>query len=293
MRIARCLRAQIRPCLAAVADWLLPAAAVGRLRVLRERVRPRPYPEREVEHTYGSRAFRVLIRSGYAECYDADWPDLPEIQALRRGRLREGAVVFNLGANHGVIAMMLADAVGSTGRVVALEASRLDAEAAATNARMNGLEQMEVLHAAAARSTGMVEFGTRGAVDDGSGRYGRISVPAWSLSSLAETYGTPDVVYMDVEGFEGDVLAGAGALLAEPVDWFVEVHGEAALGQYGSSVAAVLGRFDRSRHDLLVGADRLMRVHGEERLVSMTEFAPLDDEGPPADRFFLLALTHA
>jgi hypothetical protein len=65
-----------------------------------------------VEGSYGASTFKVLIGSPYGERYDADWPALSEIEVLRGSRLQSGSRAFNLGANHGVMAMMLADAVG-------------------------------------------------------------------------------------------------------------------------------------------------------------------------------------
>lgn len=99
----------------------------------------------------------MLIGSPYGERYDADWPALPAIEVLRRSRLQPGSRAFNLGANHGVMAMMLADAVGPAGSVIALEADARYAELAARNAALNGLEQPPACArrwpAAAARSS--------------------------------------------------------------------------------------------------------------------------------------------
>ena len=67
--------------------------------------------------------------------YDQDWPPPAEIGVLsERGRLREGARVFDVGAHQGVVAMMLGDLVGAAGRVVAVEATPHNAEVAGRNA---------------------------------------------------------------------------------------------------------------------------------------------------------------
>lgn len=276
----------------ALADILLPARVAGRLRVAKAAWTSRRYPRRIVEHRYGGRTFKVLIGSPYGERYDADWSPLAEIEVLRGSRLQPGARVFNLGANHGVVAMMLADAVGPAGRVIALEADARDAEVAARNAALNGLEQLTCLHAAVARHSGTIGFSAAMRVDEGTGRWGRTRTPAWSIDDLAVAHGAPDVVFMDVEGFEAEALAGATQTLAAGPDWFVEVHGDQMLPLYGATVTDVVGGFDPARYTLLGAQDRLVRS-GSGEVTSATTFEPLDPAKASRDRFLLIALSRS
>jgi FkbM family methyltransferase len=268
---------------------LLPPRAQGRARTLSQRVRRARFGSRVVEHDYGGHRMRVEICSGYGLMYDRDWPEPEEIAELRRRRLGPGASVFNLGANHGVIALMLANAVGPTGRVVALEANPYDARTAARNARLNGVDQLTCVNAAVAAETGEVSFALGGEVDDGTGRFGAVKVPALSIDDLASRHGTPDVVVMDVEGYELEALAGAQRTLEERPDWFVEVHGEEAIGRYGGSVADVVETFVSRGYECLVAEDRLCYVR--DRLVSLTRFHPLEEADGivTRGRFFLIA----
>jgi FkbM family methyltransferase len=267
---------------------MLPAAVAGRLRAARARRAAEHYPRRVVEHRYAGATFRVVIGTPYGERYDADWADLPELAVLRGSRLQPGARVLNLGANHGVIALMLADAVGRQGQVVALEADPHNASLAIETSRLNDLPQLTCLHGAVARASGSLDFSVAGRVDDGSGRLGRVGVPAWSIDDLAEVHGPPDVVFMDVEGYEAEGLAGAARTLEHRPDWFVEIHGDQDLGDYGASVDDVLAYFDREKYALLAGSGTLMR--GPDGVVIETAtFAPLQ-EPPPRGRFFLIAL---
>ena len=256
-------------------------------------MRQRRYPKRVVRHVYGGHPLDVEIRSGYGETYDRDWPVLGEIAFLERHALGPGARVFDLGANHGVIAMMLARIVGPSGQVVAVEADEWLAEAVTRNAELNQLEQIVSVHAAVAGEDGDVRFGAYGDVDDGSGRFGRTRVPAVTIDSMAARYGPPDVVFMDVEGYELETLRGAQETLSRRPDWFVEVHGGAAgLGRHRASVHQVIEEFTRRDFECHIAADGLAVSAADGRLVSATTFIPLGDNSPrlPETRFFLIAL---
>jgi FkbM family methyltransferase len=270
---------------------LLPPRAQGRARTLSQRVRRARFKPRLVEHDYAGRRLRVEIHSGYGLVYDQDWPELAELELLKRHRLVPGARVFNLGANHGVIALMLADAVGPEGQVVALEANPYDARAAARNAELNDMRQLTCLSAAVGEQSGEIRFGLGGEVDDGTGSGGSVRVPAYSIDDLATRHGSPDVVFMDVEGYEGCALAGAAETLDQRPDWFVEVHGDEAIARYGGSAAEVVETFATRGYECLLAADGLSRLP-DGRLVSMTRFRPLEEaEDLLAEgRFFLVAL---
>ncbi len=273
-----------------IAERSLPASLMRRLRLAKFRRERTRFPERVVSHHYGGRPLRIAIGSPYGERYDRDWEELPEVAFLKRHRLRPGARVFNLGANHGVVALMLADAVGPDGSVVALEAHPSDAAMADRNRRLNQTDQLRCLHAAVARTSGRLTFGLNGEVDDGTARWADQPVPAWSIDDLARDYGVPDVVFMDVEGYEHEALAGAADTLAARPDWFVEVHAGEQLSKYGGSVESVLESFDTAAYELHAAADGLRFFPGGA--TSQTTFAPID-RVPPAvleSRFFLIAI---
>ncbi|MDW8244845.1 MAG: FkbM family methyltransferase [Thermogemmata sp.] len=212
--------------------------------------------------------------------YDHDWPLLPEIVELQKSRLRIGATVFDIGAHHGVVAAMLAMQVGPFGRVIAVEASRHNYLVALKNRDLNGLNQIEVVHAAIADQSGTLMFneGLNGQLDDGTGAGGRVLVKALTLDELAGKYGLPDVVFIDVEGAEHLALSGGRRLLGSDTDFFVEVHVGCGLEKLGGSVADVLSYFPKDRFDLLVRAE------------ADSEFRPLEPHDPLINqRFFLIA----
>lgn len=55
----------------------------------------------------------------------------------------------------------------------------------------------------------------------------RVTAVCVTLDHAAATYGVPDMVVVDVEGFEVQALAGAGELLMSGASWLVEFHTEA------------------------------------------------------------------
>jgi FkbM family methyltransferase len=280
-----------RRTLIAVFEAVLPGWLMGGLRRAKRRAARACFRSRVVRHTYGGKSLAVEIGTPYGEGYDQDWPQLAEIELLRQHRLQPGARVFDLGANHGLIAMMLADVVGPQGVVVAVESGGHEAGLTRRNAARNALEQIVCLRAAVASRSGWASVGVNGEVDDGTGRWGRIRVPAVSIDDLATRWGRPDVVFMDIEGFEGEALLGAKQTLANRPDWFVEVHTGGLLERYGGSIEAILASFPPSDYRRLVARDGL-GYDPKGKFVSVTNFEPLES-APRAllgQRFFLVAL---
>jgi hypothetical protein len=104
-------------------------------------------------------------------------------------------------------------------------------------------------------------------------------VRAVTVDSLAQDHGFPDVLFIDVEGFECRVLEGATAVLARRPDCFVEVHSEHGLETFGGSVSALLTRFHDAGYELYAHTETSREP---------ARLGPGDE--PPRGRFFLTAL---
>jgi len=216
----------------------LPRQLYTRLGLVREAVGRARFVPFVATHAYGGRRLSVHVVDQMGRSwYDHDWAMPAELRELStRGRLREGARVFDIGAHQGVVAMLLAGFVGAGGEVVAVEATPHNAETARRNATLNGLSQVRVLHAAGADAPGSLRFSPRmnghvAGVDEAS-----VAVRAVTVDQLAAEYGAPDVLFVDVEGYELHVLRGAReTLAAHRPDLFVEVHMGEGLERFGTA----------------------------------------------------------
>lgn len=247
-----------------------------------------------ITHDYAG--FRLTLHLGDPLAqgwYDRDWDQPAEVAELRNGRLRAGARVFEVGAHQGVVALILSRIVGEAGSVVAIEAEIHNARIAEQNAEMNRAENLTVIHAAAGATSGTLAFAEslNGYVATHA-RHGAVEVPAVALDDIVDRHGHPDVVLIDVEGYEAHVLDGAANLIAAGrSDFCVEVHNAATLGSVGRSAEDVLQHFLGGAYDVLVAlADDTPPGLGSLELVSdwtpVTSTAQADALGR---RFFLVA----
>ncbi len=260
---------------------LLPPSVAGRARAWYVGRLIAKFPSRTVEHVYGNGRLRVHLCDPLSEgWYDPDWAELPEIATLRGTTLRPGAHVFNIGAHQGVVALMLGREVGPSGLVVAVEPNPHNASSARKNRELNAMDQIRVVEAAVSDRTGSVIFnqGLDGQLDDGTGAGGRRKVVSMTLDNLAEQYGLPGLVTIDVEGAECMVLEGGQRVLASGADFAVEVHVNTGLEKLGGSVQRMLAFFPPPRFMVW------MRAEGDEA------FRPLATNDPLLqNRFLLLA----
>ncbi len=263
-----------------VVKSMVPKPLWNQLRMLRLRYTLASYKRRRVRHNYGGNEFEIELADPMgAGWYDRDWPELAEIALLKQHGLRPGARVFDIGAHQCVVALMLSKAVGPEGSVLAVEANPENCAAGEQNRKLNGIENCQILHAAGAAQSGTVIFnrGQNGHMDDGSGDWGQMEVKAFSIDDLASQHGAPAVLFIDVEGYECELLRGALKTLAAKPDCFIEVHVGAGLEKFGGSVKQLLSFFPPQYRFLVAPPEGA--------------FTPLcEDSAVLKERFFLVAI---
>ena len=145
----------------------------------------------------------------------------PKIQDLILRTLKPGAVFIDVGANIGTFTIPAAKRVGSSGRVVAIEAAPEVFSTLKKNAAANGVNNIELICAAAAASDDNSEFYPAPVDHFGMGSRAPqfnaepITVRSVTLDSLVQNFSlsSVDLIKIDVEGFEIDALKGAARLL--------------------------------------------------------------------------------
>ncbi len=176
------------------------------------------------------------------------------------------------------LAIELADPL----EIVAVEPNPHNAAQCFRNRELNARPWVEVVQAAAAAVEGTLRLngGPCAAVAAISDYGGTMEVPALTIDALAGRFGSPDVLFIDVEGFEVQVLRGAKGTLAHQPDCFVEVHVGCGLEQAGGRVDDILGCFPTTTYELWACSE------GEATMHPLPQFPPNSLQS----RFFLLAL---
>ncbi len=163
----------------------------------------------------------------------------PELQAVIRGLVHPGEVVYDVGANIGYITLLLAKAVGENGHVYAFEALPENAERWQKNIDLNGMAARTSLFSGAVTDgIGRVTFlvhasGGMGKVAGSAGRsdhfQSEVTVESVSLDGFVYGQGhpAPQVIKMDIEGGEVLALPGMARLLADAQPLLLmELHGQ-------------------------------------------------------------------
>jgi len=153
-----------------------------------------------------------------------------ETRTCMERHVRQGDVVFDVGAHHGLYTLMASVLAGPSGRVVAFEPLPGNATVLQKHLRLNRIRNVQVMNRAASDTTGMSRFSTGISHWEGSlNAGGQLEVGTVALDDVVGTeIPAPQVVKMDVEGAELRVLMGARNTLSRhrPVIIF-EAHTEA------------------------------------------------------------------
>lgn len=141
------------------------------------------------------------------------------VQQLFVKFLKNGAIVYDVGANYGFYSLLGARAGAE---VFAFEPHKENAEALARHADMNGLaSHVHIVSSAVYSYTGDIALeppaiagahGNASTQPRGSKTLNTVNVPCTTLDNFIQTNPEPSLVKMDVEGAESEVLRGADRL---------------------------------------------------------------------------------
>jgi FkbM family methyltransferase len=258
----------------------LPQPIVDVLRMVKYRMDLATFPRRVVSHRYGGHNLHMNIHDRVAgEWYDKDWSLPPEIEFFAHDQIPRNGRVFDLGAHQCLIAMLLARELVPDGTVVAVEANQHNADIAKSNVELNSADNVEVIHGLVSKTSGKAraDFSFNSRAKQGVDGLVGEAIDALSIDELSALKGWPDLVYLDIEGFEIEALKGACQTLTRWCHWFVELHGDEMLSRYGARNADILKFFevqDFARYVCLLTDNKF-------RLVT-------ENEPVPAERCFLI-----
>jgi FkbM family methyltransferase len=236
----------------------LPAWAWSCLQHAKAKFSEWTFRHRIVRHDYGGHSMLVHLKDPMSQkWYDCDWERPEEIELLSQSRLKSGARVFDIGAHQSVVAMMLASEVGNSGSVVALEPNPFNTRMGQLNIQSNRFGNIVLLQAmvSSTNGSGMMSFQLNGRpISSGSGAWG-LNVPSITIDEIARRYGAPDVVFVDIEGYEFEALKAANEVMTQDADWCIELHGDEVLAMYGATNAEVVDQFLKKDFEVHIKAE--------------------------------------
>lgn len=193
--------------------------------------------ELRAEVDFAERVSRHLYMFGIIE---------PAIEAVLRGILQEGNVVFDVGANFGYFSLVAGQCVGKRGVVIAFEPDPRNLVRLRRNIALNGFDQVEVSPLGVFDQIGTLTFHMAAVEEDNMGtssliaaREGRqkMEVSVTTLDTFVQDRGIEriDLIKMDIEGAEWGAICGGIEMLKRGVvrSMIIEVH-EEILGEIKS-----------------------------------------------------------
>ncbi|WP_162375465.1 FkbM family methyltransferase [Ancylobacter sp. TS-1] len=210
--------------------------------IARCRAERRGHSGETLRHTYLGESLSVVVADGMSRgWYGADWPEgsRTEIDLLATLGLPRDGLIFDIGAHQGVVAILLKRKLAPQGRVVCVELNGTNAAACTENFRLNGEDNMVCLHAAISDRPGFVRVTGRSngqiVAEPSMLNFLYPKVECLTVDDMIGRFGTPSLVFLDVEGAEVLAMKGAERALSSVNAWFIELHGDETCGQFGGS----------------------------------------------------------
>ncbi|MGV1014726.1 MAG: FkbM family methyltransferase [Methyloceanibacter sp.] len=192
-----------------------------------------------IAYNYLGHRFRLSVTDSHTRgWYGRDWypRERQELLFLQGLGIKADGLILNIGAHQGLVSMLLKRMLAPEGRVIAVEMDQLNARACAKNFALNSESEITAVHAAVSDRSGTIRS-TGSSIASSQSLLNVLyeRVRAVTLDEICLEYGSPELVYIDVEGAEVLALRGAENALASVPVWFVELHGDQICGQFGGS----------------------------------------------------------
>lgn len=188
------------------------------------------------------------------EWYNKNWPNLLELEFIYDKILVKNNIklIFDLGAHHGIIAMILAR-MFPLSKIISVEAIPGNNLQCEFNYKLNGINSITPLNFAISDSKHELEFeNISNGVLRKSNKNNFVSVNTISIEDLISLYGMPDIIFIDIEGFEEKALKGIGNKeYIKNTIFFIEVHVDCGLELNNGSLKNIVNFFsDLNSFDL-------------------------------------------
>ncbi len=223
-----------------------------------------------------------------------------EATAMFKALLKPGQTIVDLGANIGYYVVIEAEHIGSSGRILAIEASPHNVELLKKNVALNEFDS--IVHtewAAISNVTGTATLHVANKsnlhtlertpfMDNYVEFRETIDVSTYRLDDYLAKHGVPlsqiDIIRMDIEGYEIQAVEGMmETIKASPsLTIFVELHPNLILESRGSGVyEAFIGRLEKLGFRIRGAA--LSRTSREDELLHISEMRELAEIRKPVE----------
>ena len=171
-----------------------------------------------------------------------------EMEALHSLLVKPGDTVLECGSHHGFTTLLLSSWVGEQGKVFAFEPSETSFNILKKNIEINHRKNIEPRMAAIGKEKGTIKISDSScATVTGE----EIGYPVEMLPLDEFQHLKPDVIKIDVEGYEGDVLKGASKILSSKPKLAIELHTE-LLSRYQTSVSEIFSLIDAEQYNVWI-----------------------------------------
>jgi FkbM family methyltransferase len=218
------------------------ARLVRRVFLWKRRAQFRPY---KITRIVGDDSFPFRIADTTGELwYGRRKVISPELPFILGQMLSPDDLVFDVGAHHGFWTVCMAR---HSGHVLSIEPNPHNVAILKGNIELNALKNVTICQVAVGVSTGKIpllqDSDHGGVLPPKLSALPTIDVELVTLNQLAREYGFPQMLKIDVEGFEANVLRGASEVLIRHPKIAIEVHVD-WVSRYGASVSEVVNLLD-------------------------------------------------